>query len=52
MSTSTIPFEQWTNKADIRVRGRSFALSLTSSNVGVRWRLGSPRIEARPDGRR
>tara|TARA_R110001592_G_scaffold95508_2_gene275092 strand:- start:447 stop:2321 length:1875 start_codon:yes stop_codon:yes gene_type:complete len=52
VSTSTIPFEQWTNKADIRVRGRSFALSLTSSNVGVRWRLGSPRIEARPDGRR
>ena len=52
VSTSTVPFEQWTNKADIRVRGRSFNLSLASSNEGVRWRLGSPRIDARPDGRR
>ena len=52
VSTSTVPFEQWTNKADIRVRGRSFNLSVASSNEGVRWRLGSPRIDARPDGRR
>ena len=53
VSASTVPFEQWTNKADIRVRGRSFNISLASSNSGVRWRLGSPRIDARrPDGRR
>jgi hypothetical protein len=52
VSTSTVPFEQWTNKADIRVRGRSFNFSLESSDSGVRWRLGSPRIDARPDGRR
>ena len=52
VSTSTVPFEQWTNKADIRVRGRSFNISLASSNSGVRWRLGSPRVDARPDGRR
>ena len=52
ISTSTVPFEQWTNKADIRVRGRSFNISLASTDLGVRWRLGSPRIEARPDGRR
>ena len=52
VSTSTVPFEQWTNKADIRVRGRSFNISLASSDEGVRWRLGSPRIDARQDGRR
>ena len=52
ISTSTVPFEQWTNKADIRVRGRSFNISLASTDLGVRWRLGSTRIDARPDGRR
>ena len=52
VSTSTVPFEQWTNKADIRVRGRSFNISLASSNSGVRWRLGSPRVDARADGRK
>jgi len=52
ISTSTVPFEQWTNKADIRVRGRSFNISLASTDLGVRWRLGSTRIDARSDGRR
>ena len=52
VSTSTVPFEQWTEKADIRVRGRSFNFSLTSSDTGVRWRLGTPRVDARADGRR
>jgi len=52
VSTSTVPFEQWTNKADIRVRGRSFNFLIASSDEGVRWRLGSPRVDARPDGRR
>ena len=50
--STTVPFEQWTEKADIRVRGRSFNFSLASSDSGVRWRLGSPRIDARQDGRR
>ena len=52
VSASTVPFEQWTEKADIRVRGRSFNLSLASSAEGVRWRLGTPRVDARADGRR
>ena len=51
-STTTVPFEQFTQKADIRLRGRSFAVKVASSNVGVRWRLGSPRIDLREDGRR
>ena len=51
-STTTVPFEQFTQKADIRLRGRSFALKVASSDVGVRWRLGSPRLNVREDGRR
>ena len=51
-STTTVPFEQFTQKADVRLRGRSFALKVASSGAGVRWRLGSPRINTREDGRR
>ena len=51
-STTTVPFEQFTQKADIRLRGRSFALKVDSTGSGVRWRLGSPRINLREDGRR
>jgi hypothetical protein len=34
------------------MRGRSFALKIESDNTGVEWRLGTPRVELRPDGRR
>jgi hypothetical protein len=51
-TSTTVPFEQYTNKADIRVRGRTFALKVASTDADVRWRLGSPRIEVRQDGRR
>ena len=50
--STTVPFEQFTTKADIRLRGRSFAFKIGSTALGVRWRLGSPRIELRQDGRR
>ena len=52
ISTTTVPFEQFTTKADIRLRGRSFAFKVGSTALGVRWRLGSPRIQLRQDGRR
>ena len=51
-STTTVPFEQFTQKADVRLRGRSFALKVASTAEGVRWRLGSPRLNLREDGRR
>ena len=51
-STTTVPFEQFTTKADIRLRGRAFAMKVSSTGEGVRWRLGSPRINLRTDGRR
>lgn len=50
--SSTVPVEQFTQDARVRLRGRSFALRISSSNTGVGWRLGSPRVDIRPDGRR
>ncbi len=50
-ATSTV-VEQFTNQVHVRVRGRSFALRIDSAETGVAWRLGSPRIDIRPDGKR
>jgi hypothetical protein len=50
--STTVPFEQYTNKADVRLRGRAFSIKVDCSVLGVRWRLGSPRVDIRQDGRR
>ena len=50
--TSTSPVEAFTEKLDVRVRGRSFALRIDSDALGCKWKLGSPRIDVRQDGRR
>ena len=50
--TATVPIEQFTQQAHIRLRGRSFAFKISSDTTGVDWRLGTPRIDARGDGRR
>jgi len=50
--TSTVPIEQFTNQVNLRLRGRSFAFKIASDDTGVGWRLGTPRIDVRPDGRR
>lgn len=49
---TSVPVEQFTQDAHIRVRGRSVAISVASDTTGVAWRLGSPRLSIRPDGRR
>lgn len=51
-NTTTVPVEQFTNQAYVRLRGRSMALRIESSEVGMTWRLGSPRMDVRQDGRR
>jgi hypothetical protein len=50
--TATSPVELFTNQIDLRTRGRSFALRVDSSATGMKWKLGSPRVSIRPDGRR
>ena len=50
--SATVPVEQFTDQVFVRLRGRSFAFKIDSSDTGVEWRLGTPRVDLRPDGRR
>jgi hypothetical protein len=52
VKTASVPVEQYTDQVHVRLRGRSFALRVESDESGVGWRLGSPRVDVRPDGRR
>ena len=49
--TSTV-VEQFTQEVDVRLRGRSFAIKVSNSDAQNQWRLGTPRVEVRTDGRR
>jgi hypothetical protein len=50
--TASVPVEQFTQDVRLRLRGRSMAFKIDSSTTGVSWRLGSPRVDVKPDGRR
>ena len=50
--SATVPIEQFTEQVFVRLRGRSFSFKIDSSDTGVEWRLGTPRVDLRPDGRR
>ena len=43
--------ETFTEQLHIRSRGRSFALRVESTALGTKWKLGSPRVDLRADGR-
>lgn len=42
----------YTDQIWMRARARQMALKVLSQNLGVNWQLGSPRLDARQDGRR
>ena len=44
-------FGVYTNQIFVRARGRQLALKIASDDLGVQWQLGSPRLDARPDGK-
>ena len=50
--SATAPIEIYTAQLNLRVRGRQMSVKLESTDLGVHWQLGSPRIDIRPDGRR
>jgi hypothetical protein len=50
--TSSTPVDQYTNQYQTRLRGRSFTFKVQSTDANVLWRLGIPRVDIRPDGRR
>ena len=44
--------DDYTDEVFLRLRGRQVNLKVESNEVGVNWRLGAPRLDMRPDGRR
>jgi len=50
--SATSPIEQFTEKLDYRLRGRSFALRIDSTSLGTKYKLGTPRVDIREDGKR
>tara|TARA_R100001440_G_scaffold8045_2_gene15527 strand:+ start:1489 stop:3591 length:2103 start_codon:yes stop_codon:yes gene_type:complete len=50
--SATTPIEQYTDQLRVRLRGRQFVFRIESTATGTQWRLGVPRIDVRPDGRR
>ena len=49
---TTITVEPYTTHINTRLRGRQMSMKVESTNLGVKWQLGYPRIDMRPDGRR
>lgn len=50
--SATVPVEQFTEQTFVRLRGRAVSLKVESNLRNTAWRLGSPRIDVRTDGRR
>lgn len=50
--SATLPIETFTGQTYFRLRGREITFRTSSNSTGVTWRLGIPRIDVRPDGRR
>jgi hypothetical protein len=44
--------DTYTDQIWMRARARQMALKVMSDDLGVNWQLGSPRLDAREDGRR
>jgi len=50
--TISSPVDIYTDKLDVRLRSRAISLRVESDIVGTSWRLGAPRVDLKPDGRR
>ena len=44
--------EKYTDELFLRLRGRAFSVKIENTGTGTQWRLGIPRVDLRPDGRR
>jgi hypothetical protein len=52
VDTISASSDEKTEQLYYRLRGRQMRLKFTSNSLGVDWRLGSNRIDIKPDGRR
>jgi hypothetical protein len=50
--STTVPVEQYTEQVFIRARARQMGFKIQSTDLGVQWQLGAPRLDGRPDGKR
>jgi hypothetical protein len=50
--TKMVDVQEFTEQSFVRVRSREVAFRVESSAANIAWRLGVPRIDIRPDGRR
>lgn len=48
----TTNIDTYTNQVFMRARARQMAFEISSSDLGVQWQLGSPRLDGRMDGKR
>jgi len=51
-ATSVAIIDQYTDQVFVRARGRQMNFRIESNGIGVQWQLGTPRVDARPDGKR
>lgn len=51
-SSATLKVNRFTDQVFTRLRARSVALRVDSDQTGVSWRLGTPRLDMRQDGRK
>ena len=52
VKSSSVPVDQRTEILYFRLRGRQMSLRVDCDELETTWRLGSPRVDLRPDGRR
>ena len=52
VKSQSVPVDQRTEQLFFRLRGRQMSLTVRSEDLETTWRLGSPRADIRPDGRR
>jgi hypothetical protein len=51
-SKATTQVYDYTNQVFLRLRGRQVAFRISSSEAGIKWQLGVPRLDISPDGNR
>ena len=50
--SASAPVDIYTDKVDVRLRGRAVSLRIESDSLGTAWRSGANRVDIKPDGRR
>ena len=48
----TTQIYDYTQEVWIRIRGRQLVFRVESDQLGIKWQLGTPRLQIQPDGRR